>query len=98
MVEANLKACLAPKDSAGYAYNIAHGGREYLIDIYWTLAKALGKDMHPKFAPERMGDIKHSNADIQKAKDLLGYEGKLSFEMGINKVIDFFYAYFMEQK
>jgi UDP-N-acetylglucosamine 4-epimerase len=87
VVEANLKACLASKGAAGQAYNIAHGGREYLIDIYWTLAKALGKDMQPKFAPERVGDIRHSNADISKAQELLGYQGKWGFEVGIKEVI-----------
>lgn len=90
VIEANLKACLASKDTAGQVYNIAHGGREYLIDIYWVLAKALGKDMQPKFAPERLGDIKHSNADIAKARELLGYEGKWSFEMGIREAIEWY--------
>lgn len=87
VIEANLKACLSSRDAAGQAYNIAHGGREYLIDIYWILAKTLGKDMQPKFAPERLGDIKHSNADITKARQLLGYEGKWSLEMGIEPYI-----------
>lgn len=87
VVEANLKACLASKDAAGQTFNIAHGGREYLIDIYWTLAKALGKEMQPTFAPERVGDIRHSNADVSKVRKLLGYEGKWSFEMGIREAI-----------
>ena len=42
VIEANLKACLASSDAAGQAYNIAYGGREFLIDIYYGLAKALG--------------------------------------------------------
>lgn len=87
VVEANLKACLASSEAAGKAFNIAYGGREFLIDIYWTLAKALGKDIKPIFGPERKGDIKHSNADISRAKEQLGYEGSWSFEMGINAVI-----------
>jgi UDP-N-acetylglucosamine 4-epimerase len=87
VIEANLKACLAPSSAAGQAYNIAFGGREYLIDIYWTLTKALGKDIQPTFGPVRAGDIKHSIADIQKAKDLLGYEGEWSFEEGIKQAI-----------
>jgi UDP-N-acetylglucosamine 4-epimerase len=87
VVEANLKACLASKDAAGQAYNIAYGGREYLIDIYWTLAKSLKKDLQPFFDQERLGDIKHSNADISKARQLLGYEGKWSFEMGLSEAI-----------
>ena len=88
VVEANLKACLASQDAAGQAYNIAYGGREYLIDIYWNLARALGKNMQPKFASERVGDIRHSNADITKAQELLGYEGNWSFEIGIQQYIE----------
>lgn len=87
VVEANLKACLAPSSAAGQAFNIAYGGREYLIDIYWTLAKALGKSVEPFYGPDRKGDIKHSNADISKAKELLGYEGSWSFAMGIEQAI-----------
>ncbi len=92
VIEANLKASLASKEAAGQAYNIAHGGREYLIDIYWTLAKALGKNIVPIFGPDRLGDIKHSNADISKALQLLGYEGKWSFEMGIREAIEWYIA------
>lgn len=83
VIEANLKACLAPKEVAGEAFNIAYGGREYLIDIYYNLTKALGKDIEPKFGPERNGDIKHSNADISKAQRLLGYAPDYSFAQGL---------------
>ena len=55
MIKANLKACLAPTEAAGEAYNIAYGGREYLIDIYLGLEKALGVDVEPEFGPERRG-------------------------------------------
>ncbi len=90
VIEANLKSCLAPKAAAGQVYNIAHGGREYLIDIYWTLAEALGKAMQPIYVPERVGDIRHSNADITKAQQLIGYEGKWSFEMGIGEAVGWY--------
>ena len=69
VIEANLKACAAPSEAAGEAFNIAYGGREYLIDIYYGLTKALGVDIEPNFGPDRAGDIKHSNADISKAKN-----------------------------
>ncbi len=92
VIEANLKACLASSEVAGQAYNIAYGGREYLIDIYWTLTKALGKDVQPTFVPERLGDIKHSNADIFQAQQLLGYEGQWGFEMGIREAIEWYFA------
>ena len=72
VIEANLKACLAPPSVAGNVFNIAYGGREYLIDIYKGLNEALGVDIEPVFGPVRAGDIKHSNADISKARELLG--------------------------
>jgi len=87
VIEANLKACKASHEAAGMAYNIAYGGREYLIDIYNVLCKALRKDIQPIFGPERTGDIKHSNADISKAKVLLGYNPSYSFKDGIQLAI-----------
>ena len=93
VIEANLKACLAPKEVAGQSFNIAYGGREYLIDIYYSLCKALGKDVEPIFGPERKGDIKHSNADISKAKALLGYEPEYDFEKGLNEAIEWYKEY-----
>ncbi|RDW20751.1 SDR family oxidoreductase [Oceanobacillus chungangensis] len=90
VIEANLKACNSSHQAAGQAYNIAYGGREFLIDIYNELANALGKDIEPIFGPDRKGDIKHSNADISKAKDLLGYDPDWSFERGIVAAIDWY--------
>ena len=90
VVEANLKACLASSDAAGEAFNVAYGGREYLIDIYYGLTKALGKDVEPNFGPDRAGDIKHSNADITKAQELLGYDPDYSFQRGIALAIEWY--------
>ena len=90
VIEANLKACLASHEVAGQAFNIAYGGREYLIDIYYGLTKALEMDVEPNFAPDRAGDIKHSNADISKAKELLGYAPEYSFADGLEIAIDWY--------
>lgn len=90
VIEANLKACLASGEAAGNAFNIAYGGREYLIDIYYDLCKALGKTIEPKFGPDRAGDIKHSNADISKARKLLGYDPEYDFAKGIALAIDWY--------
>ena len=90
VIEANLKACLAPHKAAGEAFNIAYGGREYLIDIYYGLTKALGVITEPNFGPDRPGDIKHSNADITKANNLLGYAPEWSFEKGIKAAIEWY--------
>ena len=79
-----------PSEAAGQAYNIAYGGREYLIDIYYGLTKALGVQVEPNFGPDRKGDIKHSNADISKAKRLLGYDPDWSFDRGIQAAIEWY--------
>lgn len=90
VIEANLKACLAPHEAAGNAFNIAYGGREYLIDVYHSLCEALGTDIEPNFGPDRAGDIKHSNADISKAKTMLGYDPEYSFASGIALAIEWY--------
>lgn len=96
VIEANLKACLAGHEAAGEAYNIACGGREYLLDIYYGIVDALGiKDRYdnrpkPNFGPDRAGDIKHSNADISKAQKMLGYNPKFDFSKGIALAIEWY--------
>lgn len=90
VIEANLKACLASHEAAGEVFNIAYGGREYLIDIYRTLTKALGVDIEPIYGPDRKGDIKHSNADIGKAKAMFDYKPEYDFERGLNEAIEWY--------
>lgn len=90
VIEANLKACQAPTEAAGQAYNIAYGGQEYLIDIYHKLCQLLGKNIDPNFGPDRPGDIKHSNADISKAKNSLKYDPDYSFDQGIELAVDWY--------
>lgn len=90
VIEANLKACLAPSEAGGNAFNIGAGGREFLIDVYHNLCKALGKDVEPIFGPPRKGDIRDSNADISKARELLGYAPEYDFAKGIALAIDWY--------
>lgn len=90
VIEANLKACLAPEKAVGEVFNIAYGGREYLVDIYHQISNALGVHIEPKYGPTRAGDIKHSNADITKAKKLLNYDPDWSFERGIQEAIEWY--------
>lgn len=90
VVEANIKAALSDDSVSGEVFNIAYGGQEKLIDVYHKICSAMGVEVTPLFAPERKGDIKHSNADISKAKELLGYSPSWDFERGINFVIDWY--------
>ena len=90
VVEANVKACLAPQEASGEVFNIAYGGREYLIDIYHSLTKALHTEVEPLFGPDRPGDIKHSNADIEKARRVLGYDPQYDFDRGLCEAIEWY--------
>jgi len=87
VIEANLRACLAGKEAAGEVYNIACGGRVYLIDLYYLLCRMLDKDIEPLYGPDRPGDIRHSFADISKAKRYLGYNPQWSFEEGMEEAL-----------
>ncbi|MGE9213552.1 SDR family oxidoreductase [Exiguobacterium aurantiacum] len=90
VIEANLKACLSSSENAGTAFNIAYGGREYLIDVYTSIAKILEKDIQPQFTIDRPGDIKHSNASIEKASKSFGYSPSWNFEDGLDAAIDWY--------
>lgn len=90
VIEANLKACLASSEAAGESFNIGAGGREYLIDVYYDLCDALGKKVEPNFGPVRKGDIRDSNADISKAREMLGYDPEYDFDKGIHLAIDWY--------
>jgi UDP-glucose 4-epimerase len=85
-VEANLLACTAP-DVAGEVFNIACGERYTLLDLVHTINEILGTRVEPLFEPPRPGDVKHSLADIEKAKRMLGFEVKVKFREGLEKTI-----------
>ena len=87
VIEANLKGMQAPREAAGEAFNIAYGGQVNLNELYQKLSELLGKKIEPVYGPERAGDIKHSNADIDKARKFLKYAPEYSFERGIELTI-----------
>lgn len=87
VIEANLKACLAPGEAAGEVYNIACGSRESLLDIYRAITAALGVDTEPVFAPARRGDIRDSHADISRARAALGYDPSYDFAQGLSETL-----------
>lgn len=87
VIQANVRACEAPKEALGQAFNIACGGRISLLDLVATVNKILGKNVKPKLDPPRRGDILHSQADIAKAEKLLGWKPVVSFPEGIAKTV-----------
>lgn len=78
VVQANIRAALATEDARGQVYNVALGDRNSLNDLFRLIQSILaenGRDHTgvPVYAPERPGDVRHSQADISKVRRLLGY-------------------------
>ena len=87
-VQANILALTTDNEKCfGEALNIGAGGQTMLLELVEAINKGLKIDIQPNFGPNRPGDIPHSNADISKAKHMLGYDPKISFEDGIHKLI-----------
>jgi nucleoside-diphosphate-sugar epimerase len=70
--------------------NVATGGRISLNELFRTMRRMIGASADPKYAPLRPGDVRDSQADISKAKRLLGYEPTVSFEDGLQRTVDWY--------
>ena len=92
-VEGNMRAMSAP-EASGEVMNLACGERFTLNELVESLAEIMGKRPQVEYITSRTGDVKHSLADISKARRLLGYEPKVSFREGLEKTV----AYFRELK
>jgi UDP-glucose 4-epimerase len=87
-VRANLLAAAAPKKRvSGEVFNVACGRSATLLDVIELVNRLLGKTIAPKFAPARRGDVRHSKADISKAKRLLGYTVSVSLAEGLERTL-----------
>lgn len=90
-VSANILSLFTANPEAGnQVYNIACGQQISLLDLFNGLNKEAGTDIEPVFGPERKGDVKHSLADISKARTLLGYEPYVSVEEGLKKTFSWY--------
>jgi nucleoside-diphosphate-sugar epimerase len=90
-VHANVRASMAPADTcAGNAYNIARGEPHSLLDLLALLGEAAGVTPDPTFGPSRPGDIRHSHADIARARRDLGYDPQVSFREGLARTLEWF--------
>ncbi|RIK46763.1 MAG: LPS biosynthesis protein WbpP [Chloroflexi bacterium] len=83
-VQANLLACTAP-EAAGSVLNIACGSRYTLLELVEQLAAILGRSPQVVHTPSRAGDVPHSQADIERARTLLGYAPQVDFVEGLRR-------------
>ena len=91
VVAANLLAATAP-DMAGCVFNAAVGDRYTLLELVDTLNEILGTEIDPIFAPERPGDVKHSQAEIRLIKKY-GYQTQVDFRSGLQRTVDWYTAH-----
>jgi nucleoside-diphosphate-sugar epimerase len=87
VVQANLAACVSPR-AAGGVYNIASGRSIDLITLLEMICKLTGKQTEPEFAEPRVGDVRHSLADLSRAKADLDYRVLVDFEQGLSTIVD----------
>jgi UDP-glucose 4-epimerase len=91
VAEANMLAMSADAKFAGEVINIAGGGRTSLLEVKELLEKYLGEKLTLEARPPRVGDVRHTQADLSKAEKLLGYKPRVSFEEGLRKTIEWFH-------
>src|SRR5205814_6955027 len=90
-VEANILSLFTNNTNAfNQVYNIACGEQTSLLQLAHQLKQISAMNIDPIHVAERNGDVKHSLADISKAKDLLGYDPKVSFEEGLKKTFEWY--------
>ena len=95
VVQMNLLAAAAQPEAVNEVYNVALNARTSLNELFEYLVKALGQnglsyDRKPAYAGFRAGDVRHSQADIGKARRLLGYEPQFSIVQGLEKAMPWY--------
>jgi nucleoside-diphosphate-sugar epimerase len=89
VVDGVLRACTA-QGASGEVINVATGGRISLNTLFRTVRQLVGTQVEPIYAAPRPGDVKDSQADIAKARRILGYEPFVSFEEGLEKTVNWY--------
>ena len=86
VVDGVLRACEAD-GASGEVINVATGGRISLNQLFTTMRSLVGSEVEPTYVETRAGDVRDSQADISKAKRILGYQPSVSFEQGLERTI-----------
>jgi nucleoside-diphosphate-sugar epimerase len=89
VVDGVLRACTAP-DASGEVINVATGGRISLNELFRVLKTLTGATVEPTYAETRAGDVRDSQADIGKARRLLGYEPSVALDAGLEQTVAWF--------
>lgn len=90
VVDANIRAMRYAKRLNGEAFNIAHGERTNLLEVKKLIEKYSGRKLNIEKRPPRLGDVRHTQADIGKARKMLGYRPRVDFRTGLRHTIAWF--------
>ncbi len=89
-ISANLAALEAPEGACGLSYNVACGQSVTLLQLVQGINDILGTQIEPEFAPERAGDVRHSRADVGRAKAAFGYEPLIDVKQGLQRSVEWY--------
>lgn len=90
-VQANLLALTTTNDNAmNTVYNVACGEQTSLNELFTIIKEVAGSPLAPRYGPERKGDVKHSLANIDQARSLLGYEPLVSVREGVKSTFEWY--------
>jgi nucleoside-diphosphate-sugar epimerase len=89
VVDGVLRASQSPKAS-GHVINVATGGRVSLNQLFQALRELIGSSVEPVYAEPRAGDVRDSQADISRARELLDYEPLVPFEEGLRRTLEWY--------
>jgi len=100
-VQANIRAALAPDDVQGEVFNVAVGERTSLLDLFGLIRGGLRDhqvhyDRDPAMADFRAGDVRHSQADIGKARAMMGYAPTHTVERGLAAALPWYLQFFRQ--
>jgi UDP-glucose 4-epimerase len=89
VVEANLQA-MEREVPPGAVINVGTGQRVSIHELYSRMAQLLGRDIEPVFEPARVGDVRHSLAAIDRARLMLDYAPRKTWEQGLESTVDWY--------
>jgi UDP-N-acetylglucosamine 4-epimerase len=89
-VQANIRGMLVPDHGTHEVFNIAYGASCTLNDLWGTICSDCGVNLSPIYREERKGDVKHSLADISKARQMIGYDPLYDMRSGLRKTIQWY--------
>ena len=94
VVDANVRVMAAPWEAVNQGlFNVAAGGRYSLNHLLGLFQDMLGMNITAEHGPDRPGDVKHSQADVTRLEEAIGFKATVSFEEGLRRTVDYYRAH-----